>query len=232
MHLGLGPDGHTASLVPGDPVLDVADRDVAVTGVYQGRRRMTLTYPVLNRARRILWLVTGEDKVDALRRLRDGDHSIPGGTREPRAGARRRGRRRRRDGLVSEPQYPVEPRAPAVLSVDVGGSHVKAVLNGIDERRRFVSGPKLTGKQMVDGVLELTTDWDYTQVSVGVPAPVVGGRVLHDPVNLGKGWTTLDYEKRSASPRRWSTTPPCRPSAATRAAACCSSASVRGSGRR
>ena len=79
VHLGLGPDGHTASLVPGDPVLDVADRDVAATGVYQGRRRMTLTYPVLNRARRILWLVTGEDKVDALGRLRDGDHSIPGG---------------------------------------------------------------------------------------------------------------------------------------------------------
>jgi 6-phosphogluconolactonase len=79
VHLGLGPDGHTASLVPGDLVLDVADRDVAATGVYQGRRRMTLTYPALNRARRILWLVTGEDKVDALRRLRDGDHSIPGG---------------------------------------------------------------------------------------------------------------------------------------------------------
>jgi 6-phosphogluconolactonase len=79
VHLGLGPDGHTASLVPGDPVLDVTDRDVAVTAVYQGRRRMTLTYPVLNRARRILWLVTGDDKLDALRRLRDGDPSIPGG---------------------------------------------------------------------------------------------------------------------------------------------------------
>ncbi len=79
VHLGLGPDGHTASLVPGDPVLAVTDRDVAVTGVYQGRRRMTLTYPVLNRARRILWLVTGDDKLDALRRLRDGDPSIPGG---------------------------------------------------------------------------------------------------------------------------------------------------------
>ena len=79
VHLGLGPDGHTASLVPGDPVLDVADRDVGVTGVYQGRRRMTLTYPALDRARRILWLVTGDDKVDALRRLRDGDPSIPGG---------------------------------------------------------------------------------------------------------------------------------------------------------
>lgn len=79
IHLGLGPDGHTASLVPGDPVLDVTDRDVAVTGEYQGRRRMTLTYPVLDRAREILWLVTGEDKVDALRRLRAGDASIPGG---------------------------------------------------------------------------------------------------------------------------------------------------------
>ena len=79
VHLGLGPDGHTASLVPGDHVLDVADRDVAVTGVYQERRRMTLTYPAVNRARRILWLVTGEDKVDALRRLRAGDPSIPGG---------------------------------------------------------------------------------------------------------------------------------------------------------
>jgi 6-phosphogluconolactonase len=78
-HLGLGPDGHTASLVPGDPVLNVTDSDVALTGVYQERRRMTLTYPMLNRARRILWLVTGNDKVNALARLREGDTSIPGG---------------------------------------------------------------------------------------------------------------------------------------------------------
>jgi 6-phosphogluconolactonase len=78
-HLGLGPDGHTASLVPGDPVLNVTDLDVALTGVYQGRRRMTLTYPMLNRSRRILWLVTGGDKVDALARLQEGDTSIPAG---------------------------------------------------------------------------------------------------------------------------------------------------------
>ena len=78
-HLGLGPDGHTASLVPGDPVLNVTDSDVALTGVYQERRRMTLTYPMLNRSRRILWLVTGSDKVAALQRLRDGDRSIPAG---------------------------------------------------------------------------------------------------------------------------------------------------------
>ena len=66
VHLGLGPDGHTASLVPGDPVLDVTGADVAVTGPYQGRRRMTLTYPILDRTRRIVWLVTGREKAEML----------------------------------------------------------------------------------------------------------------------------------------------------------------------
>jgi 6-phosphogluconolactonase len=78
-HLGLGADGHTASLVPGDPVLDEADADVAVTGVYQGRRRMTLTFPLLDRARCVLWLVTGPEKRAMLARLRDADRSIPAG---------------------------------------------------------------------------------------------------------------------------------------------------------
>ena len=87
IHLGLGPDGHTASLIPGDALLNVTDTDVALTGVYQGRRRMTLTYPIINRSRRILWLVTGSDKAGALARLRDGDRSIPAG-------------RIREDGLV------------------------------------------------------------------------------------------------------------------------------------
>jgi 6-phosphogluconolactonase len=77
VHLGLGPDGHTASLVPGDGVLDIKDGDVALTGIYQGRRRMTLTFPILNRARRVLWLVTGPEKTHALARLRSGDPSIP-----------------------------------------------------------------------------------------------------------------------------------------------------------
>ena len=80
IHLGLGPDGHTASLVPGDRVLDVDDRDVAVTSTeYQGTHRMTMTYPVLNRARQILFLVTGDEKREALDRLMIGDQTIPAG---------------------------------------------------------------------------------------------------------------------------------------------------------
>jgi len=79
VHLGLGADGHTASLVPEDPVLRITDADVALTGIYSGRRRMTLTYPVINRSRRILWLVTGAEKAGMLARLLDGDASIPAG---------------------------------------------------------------------------------------------------------------------------------------------------------
>jgi 6-phosphogluconolactonase len=78
-HLGMGPDGHTASLVPGDPVRNITDADVGLTGVYMGRRRMTLTYPVLNRSRRILWLMTGSEKVAMLPRLLEGDTTIPAG---------------------------------------------------------------------------------------------------------------------------------------------------------
>ncbi len=79
VHLGLGPDGHTASLVPGDPVRNVRDVDVALTEPYQSRRRMTLTYPILNRSRQILWLVTGGEKAEMLARLVAQDPSIPAG---------------------------------------------------------------------------------------------------------------------------------------------------------
>jgi 6-phosphogluconolactonase len=79
VHLGLGPDGHTASLVPGDKSLEVTTTDVTLSGPYQGHLRMTLTYPVLDRARTILWLVTGPDKVSMFARLKAGDRSIPAG---------------------------------------------------------------------------------------------------------------------------------------------------------
>jgi 6-phosphogluconolactonase len=79
VHLGLGVDGHTASLVPGDPSLDVTDAEVALAGPYQGHRRMTLTFPAIDRARRVLWVVTGAGKAAMLKRLQAGDRTIPAG---------------------------------------------------------------------------------------------------------------------------------------------------------
>jgi 6-phosphogluconolactonase len=97
VQLGLGTDGHTASLVPGDRALAVADRDVAATGVHAGHRRLTLTYPTLDRARRVIWVVTGEEKAAMLARLLAGDPSIPAG------------RVRRDDALVLHDR-PASPR--------------------------------------------------------------------------------------------------------------------------
>jgi polyphosphate glucokinase len=103
---------------------------------------------------------------------------------------------------VSNDYVPAEPKAGAVLSVDVGGSHVKALLNGESERRRFASGKKLAPDAMVAGVLEHTGDWSYDVVSVGVPAPVIAGRVVHEPVNLGRGWVGFDFESAFGKPTR------------------------------
>ncbi|MCZ7535668.1 MAG: 6-phosphogluconolactonase [Acidimicrobiia bacterium] len=83
VHLGLGDDGHTASLVTDDPVLAVDDRLVAVTRPYGGYRRLTLTFPALSSARNVVWLVSGAGKADSVRRLTAGDTSIPAG-RVPR----------------------------------------------------------------------------------------------------------------------------------------------------
>ena len=79
VHLGIGDDGHTASLVPGDPVLDVADRAVAVTGEYRGWRRMTLTYPPIDAATEVLWIVAGAGKRDPVAKLLAHDMSVPAG---------------------------------------------------------------------------------------------------------------------------------------------------------
>jgi len=97
---------------------------------------------------------------------------------------------------------PSEPRAPAVLTVDVGGSHVKMLLNGNPERRQFVSGKRLTAQRMVDGVLERVGDWSYEAVSVGVPAPVLAGRVVHEPANLGTGWVGFDFRTAFGRPTK------------------------------
>jgi polyphosphate glucokinase len=89
-----------------------------------------------------------------------------------------------------------------VLAVDVGGSHVKALRSSGGERRRFESGPDLTAREMVDGVLAMTHDWEYDVVSIGVPAPVRDGRVASEPVNLGDGWVGFDFEAELGKPTK------------------------------
>ena len=79
VQLGLGDDGHTASLVPDDAVCEVSDTDIAATGWYHGRRRLTMTYSLIHRARQLLWTVAGANKQDALKKWLAKDPSIPGG---------------------------------------------------------------------------------------------------------------------------------------------------------
>jgi len=95
-----------------------------------------------------------------------------------------------------------EPGQRVILCVDVGGSHVKALPSSGGERRRFESGPDLTPTQMVEGVRELTPDWGYDVVSVGVPAPVREGKVAREPVNLGEGWVGFDFEHAFGKPTK------------------------------
>src|SRR5262249_18221328 len=157
---------------------------------------------------------TGEAGAVARHRRGQGRRAAQAARRRPldpcraRRGARgvypRRRSSRRRILMTekTERRYPVEPKAPAVLAVDVGGSHVKVLLNGLDERRRFVSGHKLTAGQMVAGVLEQTQDWAYEGVSVGVPAPVRDDVVLADPFNLGQGWAGFEFETAFGKPTK------------------------------
>ena len=89
-----------------------------------------------------------------------------------------------------------------MLVVDVGGSHVKVLATGEHESRRADSGPDFTAAQMVEGALSLAADWAWDVVSVGVPSPVHGGRVLAEPVNLGTGWVGFDYEGGFGKPTK------------------------------
>jgi polyphosphate glucokinase len=92
--------------------------------------------------------------------------------------------------------------AGSILVVDVGGSHVKALLWGESEKRKFTSGPDLTAKEMVDGALKLADGWSFDRVSIGVPTPVHGGKPVAEPVNLGTGWVGFDYEGAFGAPTR------------------------------
>jgi len=96
----------------------------------------------------------------------------------------------------------VECRMPSVLVIDVGGSHVKALVSGEPAPRRADSGPAFTAEQMVESVKELAQGWTWEVVSVGVPAPVQAGRLVHDPVNLGTGWVDFDFASAFGQPTR------------------------------
>jgi polyphosphate glucokinase len=92
--------------------------------------------------------------------------------------------------------------ARIVLTVDVGGSHVKALTSDQQERRRFVSGPKLTAEEMAAGTLKAVEGWSFDVVSVGIPAPIRDGKPISEPVNLGVGWVGFDYEGAFGKPTK------------------------------
>jgi polyphosphate glucokinase len=89
-----------------------------------------------------------------------------------------------------------------VLSVDVGGSHVKALASNQTKRRRFASSPELTPQEMAAGTLEAVADWEWDVVSIGIPAPIRDGRPSMEPVNLGEGWIEFDYEAAFGKPTK------------------------------
>jgi polyphosphate glucokinase len=87
-----------------------------------------------------------------------------------------------------------------VLVIDVGGTNVKVFAEGEKEVRKFSSGPTLTAKQMVDGVLKLVADWSYDVISIGYPGPVIHGRLALEPRNLGAGWVDYDFAAHFGKP--------------------------------
>jgi polyphosphate glucokinase len=87
-----------------------------------------------------------------------------------------------------------------ILVIDIGGNSVKLLFSGEAEPRKFPSGPTLTPREMVLGVLKLTEDWDYEAISIGYPGPARDNRPVHEPHNLGHGWVKFDFEKAFGVP--------------------------------
>jgi predicted NBD/HSP70 family sugar kinase len=87
-----------------------------------------------------------------------------------------------------------------VLAIDVGGTHVKLLATGKKEVRKIESGPKLTAAEMARQVRAAVKDWDYDAISIGYPGPVVQGRPLDEPHNLGPGWVKFNYRKAFGKP--------------------------------
>lgn len=89
-----------------------------------------------------------------------------------------------------------------ILAIDVGGSNVKFLLSNSEEKRKFESGPQLTAQEMVDKVKEQTADWKFDAISIGIPAPVIRGKVIKDPHNLGSGWAEFDFSAAFGIPTK------------------------------
>ena len=179
-HLGLGPDGHTASLVPGDPVLELTSADVALSGVYQGRRRMTLTYPTLNRSRRIVWLVTGAEKAEMLARLWKGDRSIPAG------------RIRREQSLILADREAATRSGPSVSAVPPDGNGRRVGIatdhGGFPLKQDLLARLRAAGHDVVDfGANELRPDDDYPDFVIPLAQAVAAGTVERGVAVCGSG---------------------------------------------
>jgi 6-phosphogluconolactonase len=179
--LGLGGDGHTASLVPGDPVLAVTDSSVALTDRYQGRYRMTLTYPVLNRSRRILWLVTGPEKAEMLARLLAGDLSIPAGRVSRDAAlvlADREAAARSAEAVSTTPQH-----GGISMRVGIATDH-----GGFALKEDLVARLRAAGHHVVDfGAKELHPDDDYPDFVIPLARAVAAGTVQRGLAVCGSG---------------------------------------------
>jgi polyphosphate glucokinase len=87
-----------------------------------------------------------------------------------------------------------------ILVVDVGGNHVKLLVTGQKDRRKFASGPKMTAKEMVSGVQKVADGWKYEAASIGYPGPVLRGKPVSEPYNLGNGWVGFDFEAAMGCP--------------------------------
>jgi len=91
---------------------------------------------------------------------------------------------------------------PAVLAIDIGGNHVKLLTSNSDERRRFESGPDFTPQQLIEGIKANREGWSWDVISVGIPTPVKNGKLVREPINLGKGWMDFDFESEFGVPTK------------------------------
>jgi len=173
VHLGLGPDGHTASLIPGDPVLKVIDRDLAITGLYQGHQRMTLTYPIINRSRKILWVVTGKEKQLALQQLLNKDKSIPGGS-VVQANA---------TILADADAAATLAEKKCALKIGIAADH-----GGFELKKDLIQRLRFSGYEVTDfGANELCSTDDYPDYGIPLGEAIVAGKLDRGIAICGSG---------------------------------------------